>query len=45
MVAFTLVLFAMTYEYEGRGQITRVEGFALISAYLAYQGYVVAQSI
>jgi cation:H+ antiporter len=45
MVAFTLVLFAMTYEYEGRGQITRVEGLALIAAYLAYQGYVVAQSI
>ncbi len=45
MVAFTLVLFAMTYEYEGRGQITRVEGLALISAYLAYQGYVVAQNI
>ena len=45
MVAFTLVLFAMTYEYEGRGQITRVEGLALITAYLAYQGYVVAQSI
>ncbi len=45
MVAFTLVLFAMTYEYEGRGQITRVEGFALIAAYLSYQGYVVAQNI
>ena len=45
MVAFTLVLFAMTYEYEGRGQITRVEGLALITAYLAYQGYVVAQNI
>ncbi len=45
MVAFTLVLFAMTYEYEGRGQITRFEGLALISAYLAYQGYVVAQNI
>ena len=45
MVAFTLVLFAMTYEYEGRGQITRVEGLALIAAYLAYQGYVVAQNI
>jgi cation:H+ antiporter len=45
MVAFTLVLFAMTYEYEGRGQITRFEGLALIAAYLAYQGYVVAQNI
>ena len=45
MVAFTLVLFAMTYEYEGRGQITRFEGLALITAYLAYQGYVVVQNI
>jgi len=45
MVAFTLVLFAMTYEYEGRGKITRVEGLALIAAYLSYQGYVVAQNI
>jgi len=45
MVAFTLVLFAMTYEYEGRGQITRFEGFALIAAYLAYQAYVIAQNV
>jgi cation:H+ antiporter len=45
MVAFTLVLFAMTYEYEGRGQITRPEGFGLIVAYVAYQSYVVAQNV
>jgi len=45
MVAFTLVLFAMTYEYEGRGQITRFEGFALTVAYLAYQTYVVVQNV
>jgi cation:H+ antiporter len=45
MVAFTLVLFAMTYEYEGRGQITRFEGFALLAAYLAYQSYVVVQNV
>ena len=45
MVAFTLVLFAMTYEYEGRGQITRFEGFALITAYLSYQAYVVVQNV
>ena len=45
MVAFTLVLFAMTYEYEGRGQITRLEGFGLITAYIAYQAYVVAQNV
>ena len=45
MVAFTLVLFAMTYEYEGRGQITRLEGFALLGAYLAYLAYVVVQNV
>ena len=45
MVAFTLVLFAMTYEYENRGQITRLEGFALLAAYLAYQAYVVVQNV
>jgi cation:H+ antiporter len=45
MVAFTLVLFAMTYEYDGKGQITRFEGFALIVAYLAYCTYVVAQNV
>ena len=45
MVAFTLVLFAMTYEYEGRGQITRFDGFALITAYLAYVTYVVVQNV
>jgi cation:H+ antiporter len=45
MVAFTLVLFAMTYEYEGRGQISRFEGFMLLAAYLAYQSYVVVQNV
>jgi len=45
MVAFTLVLFAMTYEYEGRGQITRLEGLALIAAYLSFQAYVVVQNV
>jgi cation:H+ antiporter len=45
MVAFTLVLFAMTYEYEGRGQITRFEGMALITAYVSYQAYVVVQNV
>ena len=45
MVAFTLVLFAMTYEYEGRGQITRLEGLALIAAYLSFQAYVLVQNV
>lgn len=45
MVAFTLVLFAMTYEYDGRGVITRYEGFALVLAFLAYDTYVVLQNV
>ena len=45
LVAFTLVLFAMTYDYDGKGHISRLEGIALLGAYLAYVGYVVAQSL
>lgn len=45
MVAFTLVLFAMTYEYDGKGQITRFEGISLVTAFLAYVGYVIVQNM
>ncbi len=45
MVAFTLVLFAMTYDYDGRAQLSRLEGVALFAAYMAYNGYVIAQHI
>ncbi len=45
MVAFTLVLFAMTYDYDGKAMLTRVEGIALLAAYIAYSGYVVVQNI
>jgi cation:H+ antiporter len=45
MVAFTLVLFAMTYDYDGKAQLSRLEGFALLAAYIAYDAYVVAQNI
>ena len=45
LVAFTLVLFAMTYDYDGKGHISRLEGVALLVAFLAYDGYVVAQSL
>jgi cation:H+ antiporter len=45
LVAFTLVLFAMTYDYDGKGEISRLEGVALLLAFLAYDGYVVAQSL
>ena len=45
MVAFTLVLFAMTYDYDGKGTISRFEGLSLLVAYLAYIGWVVFQNI
>lgn len=45
MVAFTLVLFTMTYEYEGTGSISRVEGAALLIAYVAYDSYVLVQNL
>ena len=45
MVAFTLVLFAMTYDYDGKAMLSRMEGIALLIAYIAYVSYVVAQNI
>ncbi len=45
MVAFTLVLFAMTYDYDGKAQLSRLEGIALLTAYVAYTAYVVAQNL
>ena len=45
MVAFTLVLFAMTYDYDGKSEVSRVEGGALFIAYIAFLSYVVAQNV
>lgn len=45
MVAFTLVLFAMTYDYDGKSRLSRVEGFSLFGAYVAYFSYVLAQNV
>ena len=45
MVAFTLVLFAMTYDYDGKSDLSRLEGVALLTAYVAYFGYVVSQNL
>ena len=45
MIAFTLVLFAMTYDYDGKGKISRLEGLSLLVAYVAYIAYVVVQNI
>ncbi len=45
MVAFTLVLYAMTYDYDNKTSLTRIEGLALLIAFFAYDGYVVMQSM
>jgi len=45
MVAFTLVLFAMTYDYDGKTELSRLEGSALLFFYVAYTVYVVAQNV
>ncbi len=45
MVAFTLVLFAMTYDYDGKSKLSRIEGISLFAAFVAYQGYVIHTSI
>ncbi len=45
MVAFTVVLFAMTYDYDGRAMLSRIEGFALFAAFIAYDSYVVIQNV
>ena len=45
MVAFTLVLFTMTYDYDGGSELSRLEGLALLIAYIVYDTYVVAQNI
>ena len=45
MVAFTLVLFAMTYDYDGKSELSRIEGVALLIAFIAYDTYVVLQNV
>lgn len=45
MVAFTLVLFAMSYNSDGKAELTRLEGLALLVAFVAYDSYVVMQNL
>jgi Ca2+/Na+ antiporter len=45
MVAFTLVLFAMTYDYAGKSELSRIEGIALLLAFIAYDSYVVLDHV
>lgn len=39
MAVFAVALFLMAFGFRGPGRINRVEGAVLLSAYLAYQGY------
>ncbi len=45
MVAFTLVLFAMTYDYNDHSDLSRLEGLALLGAFVAYDSYVIMQNV
>lgn len=45
LVAFTLALFVMTYDYEGKGKISRLEGAVLLLLFLAYDAYVLVQNV
>ena len=45
MIALTLVLFAMAYNYSGAGRINRIEGSALLIAFFSYHIYVLSQSL
>ena len=44
MAALTLVLFAMCYGFRGPGRINRLEGIALLLAFVAYTVYLLAFS-
>ncbi|MCI0518552.1 MAG: calcium/sodium antiporter [Woeseiaceae bacterium] len=45
MVAFTLALFAITYETRGKGRIKRIEGVVLVTSYVTYIAYIVMQNV
>ena len=45
MAVFSVVFFLMAFGFRGPGRINRVEGAVLLSAYLAYQGYLYLSSI
>jgi cation:H+ antiporter len=41
MIALTLVLFALTYNFTGTGRISRIEGLILLSVFIGYESYLV----
>jgi cation:H+ antiporter len=42
MVGLTLVIFAIAYNFGGRGRVFRVEGFLLLMSFFAYHTFVIA---
>jgi len=45
MVAFTLVLFAMTHDYDGKSELSRIEGIALLLAFIGYDTWVILENV
>jgi len=45
MVGLTLVIFAIAYNFGGRGRVYRAEGFLLLTSFVAYQAYVIRGAI
>jgi cation:H+ antiporter len=41
MIALTLAMFALTYNFTGSGRISRIEGAVLLAVFIGYEGYVV----
>jgi hypothetical protein len=35
----------MTYDYDGKAQLSRLEGLALFLAFIAYASYVITQNL
>lgn len=44
MLAFTVALFFMAYNYQGESRIRRREGFVLLLAFIAYHGFLAAKT-
>jgi cation:H+ antiporter len=43
MIGLTLALFLMTYNFAGNSRIRRIEGAALLAAFLAYHGWIITR--
>ena len=41
MIALTLAMFALTYNFTGSGRISRIEGAILLAVFVGYEGYIV----